>query len=795
MNLQTHHSGQISGQVPNQAGTMLPGLPQQNGNPMQNPSIHRSVLNTDPEYVKTRRYMQEKIWEFLMQRRQQSHEVPTKKMIDLVKRLEEALFKSATTTEEYLNLATLESRLHVLIKRLPMSNHNQQFSHANPSMSIGTMIPTPGLQQTGNSSLAGTPSVDSSLVVNNSSNTIASSTANSGNFLPTGNGSSGNIHGRSFSSSDRRSFGRWISALIFCFLSQFWGNNMITSMGGQRMTSQMIPTPGFSSSSNNDVNNNADNQSFMNMESSSNVGAFPAAESSIVSQPMQQKQHVGGQNSRILHNIGGHMGGEIRSTLQQKSYGLSNGPLNGGLGMMGNNMSMMNGPGTTEGYLSGTMYGNSTKPLHQHFDQHQRPIMQGDGYGMGAADASGSGNLYASVTSVGSMMNNQSLNAISMQSMPKTTSPLMIDNQSSVHAAQLVRTMKPQPIDQSDKVNYQPQYSVRENLVQPHQHQQFQQPSHQFQRQHLVQHQVPQRQQTPNQVFLKNDTFGQSQLSSNIVSDAKSAHGTEHRDEVLHSQVSDPFQFSDMQSQFQQNPMETGQGYSVASSWSTGLSSSLTQTSDQMQQLLHPQQFVGNPQSDFGGLPSGMQPDEALRGQWYSKSQDVSHVSGRLPHDQNVQDEFHHRLTGQDGAQLNNLSSEESVIGQSDAPRSAEAPNTSNACSYPRCCATRVLVNHHRRCRDGSCPVCIPVKNYVQQAQLKALARPDFSSGLPGSVNGSCKSYENTEIAGRSTPKTSQMIAETPEDLQPSIKRMKIEQGAQSAVSESEASFTEVHYK
>ncbi|KAL0301746.1 UNVERIFIED_CONTAM: putative histone acetyltransferase HAC-like 1 [Sesamum radiatum] len=520
MNLQTHHSGQISGQVPNQAGTMLPGLPQQNGNPMQNPSIHRGVLNTDPEYVKTRRYMQEKIWEFLMQRRQQSHE------------------------EEYLNLATLESRLHVLIKRLPMSNHNQQFSHANPSVSIGTMIPTPGLQQTGNSSLAGTPPVDSSLVVNNSSNTIASSTANSGNFLPTGNGSSGALAGgyQQHSSS--------------AFSVNSGGNNMMTSMGGQRMTSQMIPTPGFSSSSNNDVNNNADNQSFMNMESSSNVGAFPAVESSIVSQPMQQKQHVGGQNSRILHNIGGHMGGEIRSTLQQKSYGLSNGPLNGGLGMMGNNMSMMNGPGTTEGYLSGTMYGNSTKPLHQHFDQHQRPIMQGDGYGMGAADASGSGNLYASATSVGSMMNNQSLNAISMQSMPKTTSPLMINNQSNVHSAQLVTTMKPQPIDQSDKMNYQPQYSVRENLVQPHQHQQFQQPSHQFQRQQLVQHQVPQRQQTQNQVFLKNDTFGQSQLSSNIVSDAKSAHGTEHRDEVLHSQVSDPFQFSDMQSQFQQNPME-----------------------------------------------------------------------------------------------------------------------------------------------------------------------------------------------------------------------------------------------
>lgn len=65
MNLQAHHSGQFSGQVPNQAGTVLPGLSQQNGNrvtnQMQNPSIQRGVSNTDPEYLKTRRYMQEKM--------------------------------------------------------------------------------------------------------------------------------------------------------------------------------------------------------------------------------------------------------------------------------------------------------------------------------------------------------------------------------------------------------------------------------------------------------------------------------------------------------------------------------------------------------------------------------------------------------------------------------------------------------------------------------------------------------------------------------------------------------------
>lgn len=83
-----------------------------------------------------------------------------------------------------------------------MSNHNQQFSHANSSPSIGTMIPTPGLQQSGNSSITGTQSVDSSLIVNNSSNTIGPSGVNSGNFMPTGNGSSSHVHGGTFSSSD-----------------------------------------------------------------------------------------------------------------------------------------------------------------------------------------------------------------------------------------------------------------------------------------------------------------------------------------------------------------------------------------------------------------------------------------------------------------------------------------------------------------------------------------------------------------------------------------------------------------
>lgn len=62
----------------------------------------------------------------------------------------------------------------------------------------------------------------------------------------------------------------------------------ISSVGGQRIASQMIPTPGFSGIS---------NQSYTNLESSSNGGGFSTVESTMVSQPQPQRQHIVGQNN------------------------------------------------------------------------------------------------------------------------------------------------------------------------------------------------------------------------------------------------------------------------------------------------------------------------------------------------------------------------------------------------------------------------------------------------------------------------------------------------------------------
>nr|KAJ0219208.1 hypothetical protein LSAT_V11C300135610 [Lactuca sativa] len=163
-------------------------------------------------------------------------------------------------------------------------------------------------------------------------------------------------------------------------------------MGAQRMGSQMMPTPGF--------NNSNTNQSYMKTDMSKNVVGLSTIDSTMVSQPVNQKQQVGGQNSRILHSLGSHMGGGIRSTLQHKAYVFSNGSINNGLGMMPNNSPMMNASGTSESYVTPSHYGN--------MNVHQQQMSQGDGYGISTTDSSRTGNFYVPTTSNTSMINNQS---------------------------------------------------------------------------------------------------------------------------------------------------------------------------------------------------------------------------------------------------------------------------------------------------------------------------------------------------------------------------------------------------
>ncbi|CAH1442644.1 unnamed protein product [Lactuca virosa] len=652
-------AGQFSGQVPN-------ALPHQQ-NMMQN-SVggQRSTLIMEPGFVKARRFIQEKIYAFLMQR-QQTQVIAQKKVLDIVKRLEEGLFKIATSKEEYMNLETLEIRLHSLIKRLPLNNHNQQYQqqgNRNTSVAMGIMIPTPGVSQTGNSSLTVQSSMDHSF-------------SNGG----------GLTNGYQQSTSN--------------FAMGSGGNSMISSMSAQRMASQMIPTPGFSNNNNNGNINNTGKQSYMNADSSNNLVGISGVDSTIISQPLNQKQQVGGQNSQILHSLGSHMAGGVRSSLQQKAYGFQNGSINN-VGMMNNNnLQMMNGS-----------YVNSQKP---HFDSNQQQMSSHGG----TIDS----------------LNFRNMNPVSLQALHRTSSPLM-KNQSNLKNAE-------------QKMDFQGQQAL-----------------------HLQQQQQQMLQIQQNQRL----SFGKSQMISDSAGQIKSEPGMESQNEGLQAQVNEQFQSS--------------------------MATNKLPMAETSQQMLQHQFDVDSPNEP--------------EGQWHSNSR-----LGNMSYDPNFQEEFHQRITGQDEAQRNNLSSEASgnnsrAMGENPNPNSnlelqyekqqrwilflrharkcvhppgkCPEPNCITAqklwnhitsckdlvrCRFPRCRGTKPLLHHHWNCRDPTCPVCVPVKRFVQlKTSIRTDSNSNSNSGLPPD--------HHSDHAGIHAMKMSPSVVETSEALHPPMKRIKIEPPSES---------------
>lgn len=107
-----------------------------------------------------------------------------------------------------MSLETLETRLHVLIKQLPMSNRNQHHPQLiNAPSPIATMIPTPRMTHSGNSSMMVTSAVDASMVASSGGNGIAPASSVTEGLIPSTNGLSVGMPSGSFNSSD----GNWTS--------------------------------------------------------------------------------------------------------------------------------------------------------------------------------------------------------------------------------------------------------------------------------------------------------------------------------------------------------------------------------------------------------------------------------------------------------------------------------------------------------------------------------------------------------------------------------------------------------
>ncbi|MCL7050653.1 hypothetical protein MKW94_001471 [Papaver nudicaule] len=808
MHAQTHMSGQISGQVTNQVGPQISGMPQHNGSlaPMQNFAGFINNMEMDPEVDRSRTKIREKILSLMTQRPATTEMLP--KLRDMVKRLDDGLYRNASSQEEYMNVATLEQRLRVVVRQTQGQNQNQQLPHSSSSSSsVGTMIPTPGMSHhSGNVNSSMTSSMVNPMI--SSTGSLQQNTVNMGQLLPAAAGSSGGVHGGSFNSSNGglpNGYEQSPSGISF----GSGGANMMP----QRIPSQMIPTPGLSNA-----------QSSVNSESINNGGGFPGVNSSTL--PQSKPYIGGGNNSRILQHLGGQVG---RSNLQQKasSYGFSNGAMNGGLGTIGNNMQLMNGPASSDAYLTASAYSNSSKPLHQHFDQQRQQLMPsavsqqmvpmaGDGYGL-TSDLSGSGNVYGGYNT-GSSMDNQNLNSASVQPKSKTNPTLMV-NQPNLQA---MKQVKPEMIDHSSKVSFQPAHSSHQQTSK-FQSQQFQQNNNQLQQQQFVQHQNMQKQQNQHhqQLLLKNDALRQAQLShlgENLVE-----HGTETHNEVLQSQDLDQFQLSDLQSHFQQN--SGAQNYQL---------SIPPQNSQHMQQTMQPNDQTAEAQNNFG-FSAGPQSEALLQGQWNIQSQEKLQKLDQPSHEQHIQEEFRQRMTEQDEAQRPHHFSDGSLTGQIAASRAIMVPTTSSAaggasdnalkektyrdqqkwlllltharsciategkcplrncldvqnfvkhisncsvqqqCPDKRCSVSKGLIEHLRMCRDSACALCVPARDAA--AKCKAGGRALF---VPNVVSGSWKPVHAT--------KTSSSTIEATQDLQSSLKRMKVEHPSSSHVPKVEGS-------
>ncbi|KAM0933705.1 putative histone acetyltransferase chromatin regulator PHD family [Dioscorea sansibarensis] len=789
MNTQAHMSGHISGQVPNQASQQFSGLPQQMSSSLPSQIQNFGGHSMDPELYARRREVQEYIFRRLQKRSNSAPGEFVPKLSEIAKRLEEYIYRDATSKEDYINMngPTIDQRLQSLVKTT--TNNSQLNSHHFPSSSaVGPMIPTPGMvQNSSTSSLVGP--AENVMNASNAAAMVVQTTSNTGNSLPIANGLGGVGNATSFNISDGQVPNGYRKMTSNASLGSGVTNTMSSVV--PQPPSQMIPTPGL-----NNFKPTAVNPDF------SNAGGLLVNESSMVSQQLQHKHYVGSQASHIFHSPGAQMGGRMRPNMPKPSpYGFPNGRMNGGLGLTGAKQ-LVNGPAASEGYLSAASYGSSPKPAQEHFDQqHHQPMvpaslpsqtlsMTGDGYAMTSVDVSGSGNLYGQVPSA---INHQNANPASLNPKSKI-SPVAQSNNGSLQSMQ--QSSKPQTLDQSQSMDFQTPQSIREHLVQSQhqlqnlQHQQFQQQSSQPYS-NIIQNQ----QQAQQQLMTKTDSLRQSLMISNLGGQLVSDHGNESHDELLLSQTAEQFQLPEVQNHWPQrtsvnNRSESGQSHGR-------LSSSHYFQQSVAQDLHNPfplHQQTSEFQNDLNCLTNGSQPDSLLQSHWRSHPSQKSHMLERSSLDQQIKEEFNQRIAGQGESQqsynilegfksCSDGATKVAAVQQSSGSlasgpgnskreqdyynqqrwllflihaRACSAPKgackevncvkvqqlwshikscKSDKCAFPRCIGTKKLYQHYTSCRKADCPVCKPVRAFLQRTARSCPGLVDQMSNSQRSIN------------------------------------------------------------
>ncbi|KAG0463045.1 hypothetical protein HPP92_021521 [Vanilla planifolia] len=593
-------------------------------------------------------------------------------------------------------------------------------------------------------------------------------------------------------------------------------NNIASSMGMMRQSSQMIPTPGLN------------NQHPMPISSeSSSGGVFSTMEPSMVSHN-QQKPYIGGQTNRLLH--GGGMGVGMRSNIQPKPspYNFSNGIINGGI--IGSNMQHVNGPTATDGYLGPASFGGSPKPLQQHLDkqQHQTLVATSisqqilplavDGYAMNTSDVPGSGSMYGTGSTGLSTVNAQNLNP---NLNFKTKANLgMLTHQTSLPSMQHAPLLKPQIVDSSQSMNFQSTPLAREQLLQSHHHTQNFQPLNQPSAP-LLQH--PSYQQ--NQQLMQNtEKLRQSMIPSNFVGQLMPDDGFEIINDSLLPQPSEQFNISESQNPYQQSTSYGNLSRSVKLVGQMQAPQDFQNLSSQIsQQILQAEQRDTKSQNELNCLFVGSQTGDLFQEDWYPHPSQKSNAQDKLLFEQHVQEEFHQRITGNDEAQQPEISADANAsVACATATQSlhkmpCEALKFnkeedyfkqrrwlllllhSRKCTFPkghchevncitvqqlwmhiskcsldncmfaRCSKSKKLLTHFINCRVSDCPVCIPVRELVLSIKARNCRSSDTS--FISKINGSWNNVKS--------PGLDKMVTKSPSetsDFEQSSKRMKVQQ-------------------
>ncbi|CAM6125894.1 unnamed protein product [Calypogeia fissa] len=442
-------------------------MAQPNGNslPIQGGGPWRKTWHTDTD-VALRRTVVENILQLFQKRRGPVTAEWQQKLPDFVKRLEEALYRSAITKEEYADQNTLESRLQTVAKRMTSGNQRApQHGSQTMSSSLGNMMPTPGSTMIptpgGNMSVSGV--VSGMIPTPGSAGTMVPTPGAVGNMIPTPGGISSMMPTPGHSNSMLPSMNNMMSSsgkvnnmmapsgngsMMMApgpsMNSMFAGSgNMIPTpgssgnslvsqqgMGGMRMTqnghlgmsmgmphggSQMIPTPGLTTA-----------QSIGMNQASSPGLAMPNATAT----PLQEQSQSFTSAPNVYRNLNGQI--SLNNMVQQRKNVLT--PANGmsnGMQMMGNNQHLMNGNAAMHNqtnYLNNQLSSMQVQAQQQQQQlqraNHQRQqqmrmqtaipnpmVSMSESYAMNAADLAGSGSLYPPVSSGGLTTNSLSMNA------------------------------------------------------------------------------------------------------------------------------------------------------------------------------------------------------------------------------------------------------------------------------------------------------------------------------------------------------------------------------------------------